>query len=553
MYFLCLRRNNQANGILPGSKNGGVVINGDYGYEEHEINVTVVTEVDETTISSEAIKYEESSPNDVSEILRSVTPDVIPKFNKHVSSDDVENNSDSHQSNSGYRISKVQNVFDEIISADDVKKTCIEMKEPDGKVYFVQQINQTSRSHMASYHKDESIALEILDSVIKSEDRSQYDNKETEFNNRSVDKYDTTYDEIRIPHDPLEHNAYGVDQTPKKIDTSEHMTIASDVQVIITDPLYNKTAYSSSSTTEPEYATIRRALSSPLPVLKLQSFDEIPTPLETKHVLNLEPQRENFKEHLSALISNQRDYGGQGASPPSMVTSNINTTMTAVRLTKSTNNLLDLAETTISEVPTALSQPLKVVSSEIPVAPRFDPILYNTHNCLKFPATAQSIENEFEKAFQRSLQRPKTFDEVQLKRVPRSETLNKFDDDINLGEIDETTRMTTIRDRLEKILCRGPPVRSSFRKSLSEPPPDYPDAPAPSNSEINDGDDHEIRRYRKPVKPFDTVHKQKVLFNDVLKSISPDIRTSLHRTDSSASIVTRTVTYLSPPSEDKSG
>lgn len=558
IYFLCLRRNNHVNGILPGKKNGGVVINGNYGYEEHDLNVTTVTEMDETTNSSEAIKNEDAPPNDVSEVLRSVTPDVIPKFDKHLSTDGIDAFPESHQSSSGYRISKARNMFDEIISAEDVKNTCIEMKEPDGKVYFVQQINQITKDLAPSYHKDESIALEILDSVIKSEDWPHEVKRNSKINDRPFEKYDVMYEEVgcggSVVHDQLQTNAIRNEAFEQKSDNGEifgHIDqTESDIQVIITDPGGPKT--------EPEYATVKRMPSSPLPVLKLQSFDETSFPLETKEISHPDGHSYNFKDRLSTIIGLQSEHNGHGASAPSIGKTKTTTSPPAVRLSKSSSDLLELVPNTNAGAATSTVslEPPRTTPCEIPAPPRFDPLLYNTigartktHPRPQLPATAQSIENEFEKAFQRSLQGPRTFDEVHLRRVPRSEALDKADDDVNFDS-DESKRMTTIRERLEKILCRGPPARTSFRKSLSEPPPDYPDAPGASKSESVEADD-DVLRYRKPIKPFDTVHKQKVLFNDVLKSISPDIRTSLHRTDSSASTSTRTVAYSSTPSEDK--
>lgn len=578
MYLICLRRNNATAGILPGANNGGVVINGGYAYEEHEINVTTVTEMDETTTSSEAIKHDDHMLNDASDMLRSVTPDVIPKFDKRSMADDVEiigETNGNHDKNI-FHLNKNRNIFDEIISADDVKETCIEMKESDGKVYFVEQLNHAMKHNDNAVNKDECIALEILDNVIKSEDKNQEElHKISELmaNGEFDGEIDVMYEEIKRSGNNGKE-LFGVtgvnhsDDENGKLVPRKSDLYKTNVDTMTDPTLSDLSPTPTTENIEPEYATVKR---SGTVLIELHPSDRVehPSTPDTKHLPPVERYSTDFRNHLSILIGNQSGSNSPAATSPKADRSMSPKRTASDRVSKSTDDLSDFIQsnpTKASVSTVSLNSPINKSTGEIPTPPRFDPILYNTisnrtnsYNRLKFPATAQSIENEFDKAFQRKLQAPKTFDEVQLKRVPKTESLNKADDD-DLLETDNATRMKTIRERLEKLLGRGPPIENSIHitHSQSEPLPDYPDAPA------SNADDHsmtkattydqndEIIRYRKPVKPFDTVHKQKVLFNDVLKSISPDIRTSLHRTDSSASTSTemRPVTYSSPSIDD---
>lgn len=573
MYLVCLRRNNQTNGILPGNNNGGIVINGGYAYDEHENNVTVVTEMDETTISSEAIKLESNDKHngDTNEMLRSVTPDVIPKFDKRSSSDSLEMAAELNRcggpavyeptakmemvEKQAFRLSKVK--FDEIISVEDVKETCIEMKEPNGNVYFVEQINHLQQANTEAGgddNKDESIALEMLDSVLKFEEKPDGGMgglMVVQANADAADDLESLYGLVgnvkcdRGLNDNLDNRLQGLEPGSSTTSTSNAFSY--------TTTATNDRIQSKATEPEPEYATVKRHISTTKPLFQLHSFEDQAPANEVKDIPLPDQQGHNFKSHLSNLIGLQSEQSTSDNVNRAHRNKRSLSANPSLRHSKSVDQYLDAHKASKTSPPSPNADAsAKSPGSQIPTAPRFDPQLYQTvghraGNQMR-PATAQSIENEFDKAFKRNLA-PKTFQDVQLRRVPKSGTLNRAST-LDVSELDDANRMTTIRERLEKILGQGPPpVRISWQPSYSIPAPDYPDAPAAGQSTETEiaPDDSEIIHYRKPTRPFDTVHKQKVLFNDVLKAISPDIRTSLHRTDSTASAGTRTEVFATAP------
>ncbi|GAB0097210.1 cationic amino acid transporter 2 [Sergentomyia squamirostris] len=171
----------------------------------------------------------------------------------------------------------------------------------------------------------------------------------------------------------------------------------------------------------------------------------------------------------------------------------------------------------ISEDSVKLSHTMSV-DAGIPKPPIFDPILYNT-----------SLKRNPKK-----IPRPKmkstpsgTISEPPL--VVDKVSLEEESDENNNGK-----KFAGIKGKLEEILRRGPPL--PFPRPRSRPP----DRPV-STSQKDDPPIPEIKEPEEepvftttvtPSKPFDTVHKQKILFSDVLKSIHPDTRPSVIRKES---------------------
>lgn len=619
-----------------------MVINGAYLYDEHEINETVVTEMDETTVSSEAphvVKGDEDHAiKEAAETQRSVTPDVIPKFDKRPSYADVESpvtdtpraiyplvvvsGASDASINYGESLPKVDlneklafrltsaaisgNAFDEIVSAEDVRDTCIEIKEPNGKVYFVEQLKYSPERKQDTNEKDESIALEILDSMLQLEEKRDDEELTLEVKQEEIKQevkeegtqglpivdYDThpSSDMAGVTNNAnIQMEEYvDTNRTSTAVKPLENENNESDIQSINKDMvlvLENSNKLNEShSDIEPtttdceEKATNKndpndldinqRELqpttmhssteipSATKPIFEIQTYDEKFPNLEPKHHTSSEGHQSNFKDRLTHLIGQHSETQStvSGANTPSSRQSK-SPTISSKRHSRSTSDLLELFQpdglppgspgsTSDGSNVNGDPQNSKAAPGEIPKPPRFDPLLFNTigsrsntRSRPKLPATAQSIENEFDRAFKQNLAGPRDFDQVKLRRAPKSEALNKTPE--VEAEEDDTKRMTSIRERLEKILGRGPPERVSYPQSYMTPVPDYPNAPIAQAGEVSKktdvDNDSEIIHYRKPVRPFDTVHKQKVLFNDVLKSIIPDIRTSLHRTDSTAS------------------
>ncbi len=171
--------------------------------------------------------------------------------------------------------------------------------------------------------------------------------------------------------------------------------------------------------------------------------------------------------------------------------------------------------------------------STVPVPPKFDPFIYktigsrhNTRTALKF---GEDDNNEI--APKPPMTAPIIMDNDHNDIVLRKKSADE----------DDQTRMISIKDRLENILKRGPPDRYSRPKSIvpPQPIPTVDDASwvtvnttkSDNDGKIDEGDE-EVIRIKEAKRPFDTVHKQKVLFNDVLKSIGVETRPSIIRANS---------------------
>lgn len=173
-----------------------------------------------------------------------------------------------------------------------------------------------------------------------------------------------------------------------------------------------------------------------------------------------------------------------------------------------------------------------------PPPPIFDANVYNRSKSMAFEQTEKN-----------SVSKP---DEVVVLRKAVA-TENLADDHSDTDNLEQ--RMSSIRGKLENILRRGPPMRYSRPMSLvgdesvvvALPPAMTVTSTVSAATIENDaltvekvGDeksspDNGVFRYEEAKRPFDTVHKQKALFNDVLKSIGSDARPSLLRTKSQAS------------------
>lgn len=161
-----------------------------------------------------------------------------------------------------------------------------------------------------------------------------------------------------------------------------------------------------------------------------------------------------------------------------------------------------------------------VAETPIPPAPMFDPIVYKTIGSKGNPRKSP-IRPTLSNAM--SLDRAAVGGQQQPKSKIESAKPSPESDDAH----HEKDRMVTLRTKLENILKRGPPNR--YSRPPSVPPSPIPVEPAAATPlERNE----EVFSFKEAKKPFDTVHKQKLLFDDVLKSMNSESRPSLIRATS---------------------
>lgn len=461
---------------------------------DHNHTNTTMTEMEEITGSVETVKSMEDDASDSN--CRSMTPpDVIPKI---IESDEqtiesiecpMVNMPEMHAEavNSSYGFEQLvsssankpmetqYNGIDDIEFADDVKMCSIEKCEPNGKVYFVEMDLTASPSSLKTIYRENianstnslsfgenGIIQEMVDKVIYQSDRTQ------------------SRQEISEVNDEAEHN------DESDADDAEIETRA--IVHTINDDVLELTIKENPIPIEAEEMA--------KPFFTIGNYESSHTQIEHRTEL-IGPRSEirpEFKDRLTKLLGqySEEPIKLQISLPPkrSISTSdNINTTI----MTNGRNN--------------------------IPVAPKFDQLMYNTigrrtqlqHNKIQVPA--MSIENEFAKSLDRfaSNQIHRTKNSDDLLKIVKYET-----------ESDATTAdVSSIREKLNAIYGRGRPPVAAFVEENA-------------NSEsVNDRRNSEDGiQMRKPIKLYDAIHKQ--LFSDVLKLINPDVRNSLHRTESVA-------------------
>ncbi|XP_055693325.1 high affinity cationic amino acid transporter 1-like isoform X1 [Lutzomyia longipalpis] len=167
--------------------------------------------------------------------------------------------------------------------------------------------------------------------------------------------------------------------------------------------------------------------------------------------------------------------------------------------------------------------------SAIPKPPIFDPILYNATTKrspkLNIPRPKIISAPPMSPGKVTPRQRPSS-EPPHAQNSPAEEESAEEADENNNGK-----KFARIKGKLEEILRRGPPLL--FPRPRSKPPENVPQSPeAPATPTVDEEEPVLTPSIANPTKPFDTFHKQKILFNDVLKSIHPDTRPSVIRNES---------------------
>uniref|UniRef100_A0A1L8DDZ0 Putative amino acid permease n=1 Tax=Nyssomyia neivai TaxID=330878 RepID=A0A1L8DDZ0_9DIPT len=167
-------------------------------------------------------------------------------------------------------------------------------------------------------------------------------------------------------------------------------------------------------------------------------------------------------------------------------------------------------------------------NSSIPIPPAFDPVLYNA-TTKRSPRITGRIPRPKIKSTPpitsiKVLPSPRPSSESQVEVDSKEDSAEEPDENNN------GNKFAGIKGKLEEILRRGPPIL--FPRPRSKPPERAPKTPEPATPDVDEEEPVFTPTVTNPSKPFDTVHKQKILFNDVLKAIHPDTRPSVIRNES---------------------
>lgn len=382
------------------------------------------------------------------------------------------------------------NVFDDIEYADDVKMCCIEKKEPNGNLYFIEMdLTESTDSD------------ETMGSLVEGRPAG-----EDIIIQRMVEKVLFQADTPQRPDSDM------VEQPPQEDVISEDESVTEDAAVE-TRAIVHTVAVSSESDAVSEHtATVDDNGKKHIFPFEIHS-----SPSDTQIQQSSSQSvghSEEFKQRLTRFLAQfgneptKVDLASLGRKRSISIPDNMNAVSMTIAPEHSGNDAN--------------------ANGRIPRAPKFDQTIYSTigsrmkvrSNQMPAPATAISVDNEFEISFQRE-----ALSSGHMHRTKRSDDLIKLFDQPNEQKDNETiASVSSIREKLNEIYGRARPPIVIFAK---EHPP-------------NDTDDNrsaeDAIHLRLPDKPYDTVQRQKLLFSDVLRSINPEIRNSLQRSDSFGSI-----------------
>lgn len=474
--------------------------------------------------------------------------------------------------------------LDDIVLISEVIGTLTEMREPNGKTYYVDEIRTTSSAVDTHEESEQKTAIEYLDDVLKKEDMTD------DIVKGKSDENGISTSVVAVVHlnGAIEEEQPPIDEI--KIDSGEEVTTVSEDSIVeekITnvgddsntkENLNDRIVTQSISAQENEIfdhdasVSIENIADNPPAVnqvdvgYQLTQLTEKSMSVDQKankqdNISNSDKEKTlTFKERLAMLLGQQpvaevrrlsprgNDQILQKALEPKLKHSKSETdifnSVVMQGVFKDIRSKYEHSDDDGLKKPSVLQMTvtddinIDNINSNVPAPPKFDPFIYKTigsrHNARKTLKIGD--ESEYETSPKTPSTAPIITDNEHNDIVLRKKS---FDDD-------DQTRMISIKDRLENILKRGPPDRFSRPKSIipSAAPTDEitPNETATVNPSTANNGDEEIIRIKESKKPFDTVHKQKVLFNDVLKSIGVETRPSIIRANSVTKLREKPVT-----------
>lgn len=541
-------------------------------YKSDDITETENENVDQSKIM--AYDLEQEIPISPKSTKKSKAP--IPMSFK------AENQSQTESSSSLVRKSRTPSpnsskTLDDIVLISEVIDTLTEMKEPNGKTYFVDEVRTNTNILIGDTQEDseQKTAIEYLDDVLKKEEVNEVNNNrvKTEEGGISTSVIAVVHLNGAVDEEPpieeIENDLGREEKTREDIVTpvdKEPDLIEEEVasQVVQNIPSQEYALPVPAEVIEIQTNNIQVITDHPQIVDKVeedqrnehQSKDVKENSLiveqrsmeQNEKISSDSDKPMTFKERLAMLLGQQPVAEVRRISPKGNDQLPKNTADTKLKHSKSETDIFnsmamqgvfkDIRSKYELNEPDGSKKLLQLTATDdinidsnpnVPVPPKFDPFIYKTIGSRHNVRMALTIGNESENEITRRppLTAPIIMDNDQNEVMLRKKS----------SEDDEQTRMISIKDRLENILRRGPPDRFSRPKSIVPPVAIVDDASATVSSTATDNDkvddeDQEVIRYKESKRPFDTVHKQKVLFNDVLKSIGTETRPSVIRANS---------------------
>lgn len=550
-------------------------------YKSDDFTETENENVDQSKIN--AFELEQEIPISPKSTKKSKAP--IPMSFKTENQSQTEPSSASLVRKSQTPSPNSNKTLDEIVLISEVIDTLTEMKEPNGKTYFVDENRMAASVGDTHEDSEQKTAIEYLDDVLKKE----------EVNDNSirvaVDESGISTSVVAVVHlngvaeeEPslgvIEKDLGDEKQTSTEDSTVEEITtfVGSNAELEEEEPILNNPNIAPDiSQQESEVAVPDSSTSQIIESNKTNSQGQAESPqivcqendghqsgdvkeksltddqpgdqaVEQVDVSNVDSEKPmSFKERLAMLLGQQPVAEVRRISPRANDQPAQNTQDVKLKQSKSEPDIFNSMQGVFNDIrskyevnePDSSQKLLKMTATDdihidnsntsVPVPPKFDPFIYRTIGSRHNGRMTLKIddENEPENSPKPPLTAPIIMDNDQRDVILRKKS----------SEDDDQTRMVSIKDRLENILKRGPPDRFSRPKSIAPAVTTVDDDSVTVNSSSTDNDkidvgDDEVIRIKESKRPFDTVHKQKVLFNDVLKSIGVETRPSVIRANS---------------------
>lgn len=413
--------------------------------------------------------------------------------------------------------------LDEISSVDDVKDTCIERREPNGTVYFVEvdkfqnESPEPNESSHQNAHVNQTNQMNDLNDALNGLN----DDLERNIVERVVNQSEIEFQPESKPiinQEPI---------SPSIVDSESEEEL--EVRAIVHAPNGHSSPFDTPPTTPVIMRPIdcseqRETQTLASPNFQIGVYEAIP---KQKLLFENDKNRLAFKTRLENLFG--RNDGTVTLGRTVQVKSHFNSPIaihskrmsfdTRLNHSISAPESLDIPvdETTTSKDPFTS---INMTPTEIPAAPVFNQQLYDTIGRRKrkeFSSSSNVIDINSPISNGYGHKTPEPTRKGNLSRTKAHENLAVLDNDGNDSDDNCPTSPANIRQRLEHIFSRGQTTQVTNVAEL----------------DINQ---NENIRHSKRREPFDTVRMQKMRFSTVLQSIGPDIHANLHPTQTTAAI-----------------
>lgn len=423
-----------------------------------------------------------------------------------------------------------QHKFDDIVLASDIIDSLSERKEPNGKVYFVDEGRGekliTTDLQQRSI-EEASSAIALLDDVLQREEKEKNETSTVAVIHLQHDGEEGMEEENEKDTKAIDSNTQAIDAiSDQPFDVSVSSNLIHHQNEIGSKYLPLRVIIPSQQEQNEKISTpkilISPAIDYDIEEVPEQSSQFLAVPVEI-----IEPENsEQFKERLTMLLVQNIQPDKSNKQPPSPPPPPPLTPVTPVNILSNARSESDINQLLLAEIRarngetepiTKLEIPRVKIGSlvpeqativnttNVPPPPIFNPVLYNTLGKNRHASNEMS-EVVVEENYAVHL-RP---------RAPPPDYDNDDDDD--------EQRMSSIRDKLEKIYSRGPMQYS--RPITVVPVAGSPEPNPVTDLKIQNKAEESLEQVKRP---YDTVHKQKAIFSDVLKSLNSNARPSLTR------------------------